>query len=105
MSRTRPALISTLGSQLSNAQPHAPALSSRAPNKPNRRSRPEWRSGVPDRSRTDLALALSSPAPNKPNLPNRCFMINSLHKTPYSKSGLPAWAKNKPKRTQSPQAS
>ncbi|MHC4517501.1 MAG: hypothetical protein ACYTAS_02835, partial [Planctomycetota bacterium] len=58
-----------------------------APIKPNRRRRPERRSGVSDRSRTDLPLALSSSAPNKPNLPGREITLNISHAITYNETG------------------
>jgi hypothetical protein len=78
-------------SQPTAASPPKTGPSSWSQNKPNRRRRPERRSGAPDRSRTDLPLALSSSAPNKPNFQQAIFMLNPSANCGYGKSGRMAW--------------
>jgi hypothetical protein len=90
--------VSPLKSQISNPQPCAAPLSSSAPNKPNRRRRPE-------RSRTDLILTALFPfAPNKPNCRSVHFVISGSCEMRYAKSGRQARVKNKPNQTQLAQA-
>ena len=96
----------------------ASTVSSLAPNKPNRRRRPERSAAQSNGSRLRLGPistlksqisnarpcppTLSSPAPNKPNLGFSNITLSSSMKGPYPKINLWIGRENKPNQTQSP---